>query len=44
LQLPDRARLVFQYDYTRNNLARDALGIPTNLRSNAWTVRLQVQL
>jgi hypothetical protein len=44
LALPDRARLVFQYDYTRNNLARDALGVPTDLRSNAWTVRLQVQL
>jgi hypothetical protein len=44
LQLPDRARLVFQYDYARNNLARDALGVPTDLKSNAWTLRLQVQL
>jgi hypothetical protein len=44
LQLPDRARLVFQYDYTRNALARDSLGIPTDLKSNAWTLRLQVQL
>jgi hypothetical protein len=44
LALPDRARLVFQYDYTRNALARTSLGIPTDLRSNAWTLRLQVQL
>jgi hypothetical protein len=44
LTIPDRARLVLQYDYTRNALARDSLGIPTNLRSNAITLRLQVQL
>jgi phosphate-selective porin len=42
--LPDRARLLFQYDLTRNALARDVTGVPTNLKSNAWTVRLQVQL
>jgi hypothetical protein len=44
LTLPDRARLVFQYDFNRNALARDALGVPTNLKSNSWTLRLQVQL
>jgi hypothetical protein len=44
LTIPDRARLVFQYDIVRNALARDSTGIPTNLPSNAWTVRLQVQL
>jgi hypothetical protein len=44
LVLPDRARLLFQYDINRNALARDASGVPTNLQSNAWTVRLQVQL
>jgi hypothetical protein len=42
--LPDRARLVIQYDVVRNHLARDALGIPKNFPSNACTVRLQVQL
>jgi hypothetical protein len=44
LTLPDRARLVLQYDIVRNTLARDALGIPKNLPSNACTLRLQVQL
>ena len=42
--LPDRARLVFQYDIVRNALARTAQGVPTDLKSNVWTVRLQVQL
>jgi hypothetical protein len=44
LQLPDRARLVFQYDIVRNALARTALGVPTDLKANVWTIRLQVQL
>jgi hypothetical protein len=44
VQLPDRAKLVFQYDIVRNALARTALGVPTDLKSNVWTVRLQVQL
>jgi hypothetical protein len=44
LTLPDRARLVFQYDFVRNALARTALGVPTDLKANVWTVRLQVQL
>ncbi len=44
LVLPDRARLLFQYDFTHNDLARNSLGVPTNLPSNTWTVRLQVQL
>jgi hypothetical protein len=44
LTLPDRARLVLQYDIVRNHLARDAIGLPKNLPSNAFTVRLQVQL
>jgi hypothetical protein len=42
--LPDRARLLFQYDIVRNALARTAEGVPTDLKSNVWTVRLQVQL
>jgi hypothetical protein len=44
LMLPDRARLVLQYDIVRNELARDALGRPKNFPSNAFTLRLQVQL
>jgi len=44
LALPDRARLVFEYDVVRNALARSAVGIPANLPSNTWTLRLQVQL
>jgi len=44
LAIPDRARLVFEYDIVRNALARNAVGIPANLPSNTWTLRLQVQL
>ncbi len=44
LVLPDRARLLFQYDIIRDSLARDTSGVPTDLKNNAWTVRLQVQL
>jgi hypothetical protein len=44
LALPDRARLVFQYDFVHNALARTAQGVPTDLKANVWTVRLQVQL
>jgi hypothetical protein len=44
LVLPDRARLTFQYDFVRDHLARDARGVPTDLRNDRWTVRLQVQL
>jgi hypothetical protein len=44
LVLPDRARLLLQYDINRNNLARNTLGVPTNLQNNVWTARLQVQL
>jgi hypothetical protein len=44
VQLPDRAKLVIQYDIVRNALARTSLGVPTDLKANVWTVRLQVQL
>jgi hypothetical protein len=40
--LPQRAKLLFQYDFVRDALARDARGVPTDLRNDAWTVRLQV--
>jgi len=42
--LPDRARLLFQYDAVHNALARTNIGVPTNLQDNVWTLRLQVQL
>jgi hypothetical protein len=42
--LPGRARLVFQYDFIRDYLARDALGVPTDSDNNQWTLRLQVDL
>jgi hypothetical protein len=44
LALPDRARLLFQYDVVRNNLGRDPRGVPTNLKMDTWTLRLQVNL
>jgi hypothetical protein len=44
LVLPDRARLVIQYDAIHNAFARNALGVPTNLQDNVLTLRLQVQL
>jgi hypothetical protein len=40
--LPDRAKLLFQYDLVRDALARDERGVPTDLRNDAWTIRLQV--
>jgi hypothetical protein len=44
LAWPDRARLLFQYDVIRNNLGRDARGVPESLKMNTWTLRLQVNL
>lgn len=37
-----RARLSFEYDLNRNELGRDASGAPTNLKSDAATLRGQV--
>jgi hypothetical protein len=42
--LPGRARLLFQYDVIRDHFARDGRGLPTDLKNDAWTLRLQVQL
>ncbi len=39
----DDARLAIEYDINRNSLGRDANGAPTNLRSDALTVRAQVR-
>jgi hypothetical protein len=43
LELPDRARLIFQYDAIHNALGRTPSGVPTSLADNVWTIRLQVQ-
>ncbi len=42
--LPHRAEALVQYDVIRNYLARDATGVPTNLKMNTLTLRLQVEL
>jgi len=44
LVLPNRARLLFQYDFVRDYLARDAVGVPTDAKNDQWTLRLQVEL
>lgn len=42
--LPNRARLLFQYDFVRDYLARDEVGVPTDADNDQWTLRLQVEL
>ncbi len=44
LVLPDRARLLLQYDIIHNAYARSAVGVPTSLADNVLTLRLQVEL
>ena len=44
LALPGYARLIFQYDVVRDLLAKDARGVPVDLRNDRWTLRLQVSL
>lgn len=44
LVLPDRARLLFEYDIQRNLLGRDSRGVPSHLPNNTMTLRLQVNL
>jgi len=39
----DDARLAIEYDINRNSLGRDANGAPTNLKSDALTIRAQVR-
>lgn len=34
-------RLVFQYDAIQDRSGRDAAGVPTDIRNNVWTLRLQ---
>ncbi len=43
-ELPDRARLLFQYDFVRDKLARDDRGVPTDAKNDQFTARLQVDL
>lgn len=42
--LPGRARFVVQYDLVRDSMGRTAAGVPTDLKNDAFTARLQVEL
>jgi hypothetical protein len=44
LVLPDRARLVFEYDRVLDHQGIDARGVPTDLRNDTWAIRLQGEL
>ena len=44
LVVPGRAKLLFQYDIVQDYLARSVSGVPTNLKNDAWTLRLQVEM
>jgi hypothetical protein len=44
LVLPDRARLVFEYDHILDHEGLDSRGVPTDLRNDQWALRLQVDL
>ncbi len=44
LLLPGQGRLIFQYDIVRDLLAKDERGVPTDLKNNRLTLRLQVEL
>ncbi|MDB4938049.1 MAG: phosphate-selective porin [Labilithrix sp.] len=43
-QLPDRVRVLFQYDAIVDSLARDAQGVPSDLRNDRFTIRVQGEL
>ncbi len=43
-QVPHRARLVFEYDFVHDALARDSAGVPTDKKNDVWTLRLQGEL
>jgi len=43
-QFPHHARLVAEYDFIQDALARDAEGVPTDKKNNIFTVRLQGEL
>jgi hypothetical protein len=44
LILPGQGRLIVQYDIIRDLLGKDARGVPTDLKNNRLTLRLQVEL
>jgi hypothetical protein len=44
LRYERRARLLFQYDFVRDHLGRDEVGLPTDLSNDRMTLRLQVNL
>lgn len=44
LVLPDRARLVFEYDHIQNNQALSPQGVPAQLPEDQWALRLQVEM
>ena len=44
LVLPDRAKLLFQWDIQSNLLGRDTRGVPARYPNNVMTLRLQVNL
>lgn len=43
-QLPDRVRVLLQYDAIVDSLARDSQGVPTDLRNDRITIRVQGEL
>lgn len=42
--LKERAKLLFQYDFVIDKLARDNRGVPVDAENNHFTARLQVEL
>jgi hypothetical protein len=42
--LKERAKLLFQYDFVIDELARDNRGVPTDAENDLFTARLQVEL
>jgi hypothetical protein len=42
--LPDRVRVLLQYDAVVDTLARDASGVPTDLGNDRFTIRVQGEL
>lgn len=43
-QVPHRARLVFEYDFVHDAMARNPAGVPTDKKNDVWTLRLQGEL
>jgi hypothetical protein len=44
LVLKGQAKLLFQYDFVRDKLARDERGVPADAKNDQFTARLQVEL